>query len=274
MNLIFVQPIAELQPYIESFWIFESPIGFPAGDTSIAAPNGCAKLIIPYENSLISIADGNVQVSHEQRVYFVSNRDSATQLQSSPQRTGFIAIEFRPCGAYPIFGFPMAQASHGLWETGDLLNHWGGTLRERLANLPAVSQKVEYIQRQLLHLLRQSDRRSALVAHCVSILQTSAGLVRIRDLERQSGYSRRYLEMKFQQHVGLSPKVLAGIYRFQRFYRMWAENQPFSLLKRDSYEFYYDQAHFTKTFKRMTGHAPRKYGLQVANEFGRRLMLR
>ena len=52
MKLKFVNPRHELQPYIESFWVFESPTGFPATDSSIVTPNGCSKLIIPCENSL------------------------------------------------------------------------------------------------------------------------------------------------------------------------------------------------------------------------------
>ena len=40
MKLTFVNPRNELQPYIESFWVFESPNGFPATDSSVVAPNG------------------------------------------------------------------------------------------------------------------------------------------------------------------------------------------------------------------------------------------
>jgi hypothetical protein len=51
LKISFIKPRPELAPFVESFWVFESPSGFPATDASIAAPNGCAKLIIPYENS-------------------------------------------------------------------------------------------------------------------------------------------------------------------------------------------------------------------------------
>src|SRR5262249_25694116 len=37
------------------------------------------------------------------------------------------------------------------------------------------------------------------------------------------------------------------------------------------YQCYYDQAHFTKEFKRMTGYSPGKFTHEVSNEFGRRL---
>jgi hypothetical protein len=70
MQLSFVQPRPELQPHIESLWVFESAVGMAPTDTSMAAPNGCPKLIIPYENSLVSIANGRTQVSHEEGLYF------------------------------------------------------------------------------------------------------------------------------------------------------------------------------------------------------------
>jgi hypothetical protein len=65
----------------------------------------------------------------------------------------------------------------------------------------------------------------------------------------------------------------AGIFRFQRFYRKWAEQRPFGELKDKLYDYYYDQAHFTKEFKRMTNFSPEHFTVEVFNEFGRRLSL-
>ena len=53
MEIEFVEPRAELRPYIESFWIFDGPEGLPADDSSIVVPNGCAKLVIPIENDIV-----------------------------------------------------------------------------------------------------------------------------------------------------------------------------------------------------------------------------
>lgn len=46
MEVSFIQPRTELQPYTESLWVFESVVGMPQTDSSIAAPNGCSKLLI------------------------------------------------------------------------------------------------------------------------------------------------------------------------------------------------------------------------------------
>src|SRR5262249_7046222 len=53
----FIKPQQELSPYIESFWVCESATGIPLVDRNLAAPNGCSKLIIPYENSLFGACE-------------------------------------------------------------------------------------------------------------------------------------------------------------------------------------------------------------------------
>jgi AraC-like DNA-binding protein len=272
VKISFVTPRLELQPYIESFWVLESPTGLPASANSIAAPNGCSKLIIPYENSIVSVADGRIQLSHEQRMYFVGNRDSATLIRSSAHKTGFIAIEFRPHGAFPIFGVPMSETSNRLWETDCVFGQWSRDVQEKVNNAEHVDQKVAYIQDRLSLLQRKNRREAPLVDYCVRTLRSANGRVSIRELVQQTGFSRRYVNKLFQQHVGLSPKILAEIFRFQSFYRKWAEGLSFDLFKAELYDHYYDQAHFTKEFRKMTGHSPQKFIREVSNEFGRRLV--
>ena len=272
MKISFVRPRPELQPYIESFWVLESPTGLPASATSIAAPNGCSKLIIPYENSIVSVANGRTQMSYAHRMYFVGNRDSATIIRSSAQKTGFIAIEFRPHGALPIFGVPMSETSNQLWETDCMFGQWSRDVQVTLNDLERVDQKVTYIQERLILLLRKNRCDAGLVGYCVEALRSADGRIPIQELQQRTGYSRRYLDRLFQRHVGLSPKVLAGIFRFQRFYRQWAEGLSFDVFKAELYDYYYDQAHFTKEFRKMTGHSPGKFTRQVSNEFGRSLV--
>ena len=272
VKISFVTPRAELQPYIQSFWVLESLMGLPAAADSIAAPNGCAKLIIPCENSIVSVANGQLQISHPQRIYFVGNRDSATHIRSSAQKTSFIAIEFRPQGAFQFFGVPMSETSNRLCESDAVFGQWSRALREELNGLERMDQKVAHIQDRLTVALRKHRRNAGLVDYCVAALRSADGRMPIRALEQQTGYSRRYLDRLFQQHVGLSPKVLAEIFRFQRFYRKWADGLSFDLVKTELYDHYYDQAHFTREFRRMTGHPPQRFVCGVANEFGRRLV--
>ena len=272
MKIAFVTPRRELRPYIESFWVLQSLTGLPATADSIAAPNGCSKLIIPCENSIVSVANGRTQISQAQHLYFVGNRDSATHIRSSAQKTSFIAIEFQPQGAFQVFGVPMSETSNQLWESACVFGYWSREMQKAINNLERVDEKVACIQDRLTLMLRKNRRNASIVDYCVGALRFADGRIPIRELEQQTGYSRRYLDKLFKQHVGLSPKVLAEIFRFQRFYRKWAEGLSFDLVKAELYDHYYDQAHFTREFRRMTGHSPQRFVREVSNEFGRRLV--
>jgi methylphosphotriester-DNA--protein-cysteine methyltransferase len=79
------------------------------------------------------------------------------------------------------------------------------------------------------------------------------------------GYSQRYLAMKFDRFVGLGPKTLAEVVRFQnRFVHLTRFGSAEGTLSFD--DDYYDQSHFTKEFKRFSGLPPAAY-LKASNEF-------
>jgi AraC-like DNA-binding protein len=275
MKLSFVAPREELRPFVESFWVFESDTGLALDDRNLAVPNGCAKLIIPFENSLLGMSDGRAGVSREHGLYFVGNRITATLIHSSARPTGFIGIELSPNGAFPLFGIPMHETvDEKIFDVDELFGQWGRETREILCNLHGVGQKVNCVQDELVKLARRTNRRNQAIDFCIETLRLGHGRTPINELERKTGYSRRYLDLLFKQHVGLPPKVLARIFRFQLFYRKWAQGLSYDVLKEQLYDHYFDQAHFSKEFRRMTGHSPREFMSGVANEFGRRLALR
>jgi AraC-like DNA-binding protein len=101
-----------------------------------------------------------------------------------------------------------------------------------------------------------------IVDYAINAITSSHGLIGIRELERKTGYTKRYLDLLFKEHVGIAPKSLSTILRFQHFYK-GMENQ-----KKNIYDLYYDESHFIKEFKRYTGHSPKRF-MGISNDFGR-----
>lgn len=140
-------------------------------------------------------------------------------------------------------------------------------LQEQLANTEGIQEKLKLVQQFLLREFTLT-RTDEIFEFCVSKIFESNGKINISQLEKISGYSARWLNMKFLSRIGISPKNLCSIVRFQEVHRVWALSGFKSFEGLDLYAYYHDQAHFIKDFKRFTGFAPNRFQSQD-NDFGR-----
>lgn len=91
----------------------------------------------------------------------------------------------------------------------------------------------------------------------------SHGLIRIKDLASEMGYSERYIHMKFIEFFGLNPKMFCKIIRFQHILNTL--NNPLQQGNEDTLlqvaldAGYYDQSHMIKDFRQLAKNTPTKY---------------
>lgn len=74
-----------------------------------------------------------------------------------------------------------------------------------------------------------------------------------------AGVSSRHLDRLFARHLGVPPKTLGTVLRFQRALTSLMREPEGTLADVAASAGYFDQAHFIKDFKRMTGGVPRGY---------------
>lgn len=89
----------------------------------------------------------------------------------------------------------MIETTNRLTPIDALLGKWGRTLSEILHDKINPKDKIDFIQNRLVELLRKKELRNPLVEYCVNSLKTTNGLMSISELERKTGYSRRYFEI-------------------------------------------------------------------------------
>jgi AraC-like DNA-binding protein len=129
-------------------------------------------------------------------------------------------------------------------------------------------QKINIIQEFLLNRLKSSERNNLILNYSVNFISSLHGIASIKQLEKKTGYSKRYLDILFKNHLGISPKTYSTIMRFQHFYKIFGENTSSEAAIQAALELYYDQSHFIKEFKRYTGYAPTRYS-KLNNDFGK-----
>jgi methylphosphotriester-DNA--protein-cysteine methyltransferase len=74
--------------------------------------------------------------------------------------------------------------------------------------------------------------------------------------------------MKFKDKLGISPKNLSSIIRFKQYYQAFATNAELKFIQNEFYDYYYDQSHFLKDFKRFTGLSYKGFQNR-SNDFGK-----
>lgn len=263
-----ITPRPELQNLIDTFWIFENDFGVPTEDSRVIAPNGKPKFIYSYLNSLSTIDNGVQTDYNEQDLFFIGIWDKPVTLSSKSRITGTIGIELTPNGLHRFTRLSALEIVNRIFSFSDIYGIAGRKLIEHLGNTPKLVNKIEVLQDFLVDIVNLNERNNTIIDYSVSLIKRSSGLVSLKEIELQTGYSKRYIDLLFKDHLGISPKTFSGIIRFQSFYHIWANTDNSKFYSQNMYDLYYDQAHFIKEFKRFTGHTPMKYA-NLRNDFGK-----
>ncbi|MBA3945224.1 MAG: AraC family transcriptional regulator [Herpetosiphonaceae bacterium] len=267
MHLRRLQPHPLLVPHIEDIWAFESADGLPPGDLRTIVPNGKPKVIMPYLGAIHSVSDGQA-VRHDSSAMMVVGIMTTPVLLDGPGAVGIIGIQLKPASAYRLLGVSQHELTNSIHPFDDLLERRERELHNAIGAAETVEQKVALIQALFIQRLSGSVHRHTMIDQALQMIEVHTGRIPMNDLCRSLGYSRRYLDMLFAEYVGISPKLVARIVRFQHFYQRWGQGATFKQFSCDMFDYYYDQPHFIKEFKQFTGHAPVAFA-QQHNEVGR-----
>ncbi len=245
-------PPAALADIVRCLWQLQGPSPQPllsSGDPAL--PDGSPELIInlgdPFE---YLTPDGTVR---RQPTAFLVGQITRPFVVRPTGQIDLFALRFEAHGA-GAFHQPMSA----LTDTWSALSQLGGPSLDPLVRLlrdtlpdHRADVACEFIQRAR-SLGRAIDPR---VAHAVREIRQSGGAVALDALTFELGVSSRTLQRLFATHVGLTPKLLAQVVRFQRVFGT-ARDNPRALARVAQQCGYYDQAHLIRDFRRFAGEAP------------------
>jgi AraC-like DNA-binding protein len=268
INFRYIPVHQALKNHIEKIWVLESVGKIPREDMKIIVPNGRIKLIIPFRNGFYRIINGKYSNSREQQINFVGVSDISSIIDFElDEPSGTIGIEFGLSSAYRFFPFLQNELRNKMYSIEEVQGVSGKNIQEKISDAITVEQKVELIQQFLIRLFPKSVN-DPIFDYCISKIKSSYGRITINQLEKETGYSRRRLHMKFQEKIGVSPKTLSSITRFTYVYQILANHPNEIFLNKIFYNLYYDQAHFIKEFRRFTGLPPTAFEKNI-NDFGK-----
>lgn len=101
-----------------------------------------------------------------------------------------------------------------------------------------------------------------IIQNSINRICENKGLVSISELAEYTGYSTRYLRKTFETFVGISPKLLSQIVRFQNCLYMIINGGNYHVMDTILECGYYDQSHFINEFKKFTYLTPNQIKLK------------
>jgi AraC-like DNA-binding protein len=172
-------------------------------------------------------------------------------------------IDFTPIGGRLIFGRPMSDLMNLVVGLDDLLGADGVRLVERLEEACDWETRFDILEEFLLRRLQGGQQGpSSGVNWAWGQLRRTNGQVEIGRLAEELGCSRKHLVAQFHEQIGAAPKTIARILRFQHAVRLFhgaTVTKPVSGADVAMACGYFDQAHFIKDFRQLSGITPTEY---------------
>jgi AraC-like DNA-binding protein len=181
--------------------------------------------------------------------------DSYAVAESSGWQHG-VQIDLTPIGAHMLLGVAMDSLANRVIELEQILGRFAARLAEQLYETASWQARFDVLDAAIASRVAGAREPSPAISWAWRRLTETGGRLSIGALADEVGSSRQYLVTRFREEVGLPPKSLARILRFQRAIRL-LESDDGARLTRVAHECgYHDQAHFNRDFREFAGSTP------------------
>ena len=219
-------------------------------------PSGEAELLVnfgtPYRVVDPACA-GRSTEHHRVTVVGVHNRSVLTE-GTGVQHV--LVVRFRPIGAGLFLGLPMSELTNRLVELDDIDAGLTQRVIERLSTAPDWETRFAIMDSLIAARLAAGRAPRPAMTWAWERLRDTGGRVGIGALAKELGCSHRHLVAQFREHVGLAPKAVARVLRFNRVLQRVrrADRVNWAEIAQDCG--YFDQAHCIRDFRTFAGCTP------------------
>lgn len=172
-----------------------------------------------------------------------------------------MGIRFHPGGAFQLFGLDMPELMGNVYDAKDLdadINNQGLLdLRDQLNSADNITARIGLIDDWLLQQAAQHMAQAGPVQYLLPHLPGAGNSIEI--MSSQVNLSRRQLERRFQQEVGLTMVHVKQLQQIKKARQLISLNPDRPLVDIAYEAGFYDQAHFNRQFQKINQQTPGQY---------------
>lgn len=252
------EPCEALKPYIRCFWGTRMAVAQEASSVEvkeIVIPDTCMDIIFTADFTNNKI---------ESRFCGIDDRTFIAHDIGRVKRTYFLfAIRFYAWGVSMFSEESMRETKNAFFDAG---YHFSGIKKEiekRMFDVINIYQLIPAVEKILLSHFNDRYKNHIVLQAASKILENKGNLL-MTDLKREVLFSSRQLERLFLEYIGVSPKSLASMVRYQYLWNDFLYHKDFNIADAVYKYGYSDHAHLCHDFKKyhsMNMPQARKYAM-------------
>ncbi|MBQ2976072.1 MAG: AraC family transcriptional regulator [Clostridia bacterium] len=238
-----LSPCAALRPYIRCFWgteTFASPVDTGERKHGLVTPDTCMDVILSVNFTKGAMGD----------IFCGINDQSFSSFSAPcPDRTCTFAIRFY---AWSVGLFSDEDMRHSLNYHGESGEYFANLKRELswlLMDTRTLEERSAVAEKYLLARMRP-DRENADLMNALYAMIHSCGRAKMEEIASSLAVSNRQLERIFKAGVGVSPKKMKDLIRYQLLWQEMNRGKIRAMADAAAKYGYFDQAHLINDFKK------------------------
>lgn len=252
-------PAPALTPYVRDFMGYDERCAAPCVRREFPAPQ--VVVILELGPSIVVFDRDDPRRASRYPGGFVAGVDDGFTLTEHHGFQRGIQVNLTPIGARLCFGVPMSELAPRVVSLRDLLPTEHAHLAEQLEELDDWSARFDLLERVLAARIARARIDTRVVLHACRRIEARACAIDMRALARELGYSQKHVITLFRDQVGVAPKLLSRLTRFDRLMQRLKNapgESPCTWATLAAELGYYDQAHLARDVKQFTGVTPTK----------------
>ena len=245
MHFSLNSPPPALSPWVKTIWCARgTKAEFDTPEPIV--PDGCVEIIFnlgdPFKNG------------DPQPLSLLAGQMTSPVVALPTGAVDLIGIRFWPGRAGAALRTPMWELQDRLIDASGVLTGMDRLLDE-LRNMPGEG-RLGYLSTELARRFGDRLPSRGAIDQALTLIESRRGIVAIDHVARRVGITRRHLERRFREEVGLGAKHMARIARVHAVLHIIQQQPLLSGAEIAAHCGYSDQPHMIRECKALTGHTP------------------
>lgn len=248
------QPCELLRPYVRRLVGYDERSPSPQSQRQFPEP--FVVMIFEFGPALRVTMGGNERAATRNTGGFVAGLSELYAVTEHEGHQRGIQVDLTPTGARRFLDMPLSEFNGGTVALRDIQPTDHASLPDQLDASPTWESRLDLIETLLARRILNARIDTSRVDWALAQIEAFGGNLKVGMLSHELGYSPKHLISLFRDQVGIPPKLLARLVRFERVMfrlRPTTTTKDVCLADLAAIHGYSDQAHLARDVKHFTG---------------------